>query len=192
MEILAGVPAGWGVNEPTGLHSNRDNVTRFVRGRMPQQTRVFANGAGTSASIRVSRGNRGVFEESKIFSAAVGEIDVSEHDLAKKIAIIFERLALNQRVRFGMAYSQRGRADLTVAAGVASPVVPLAAVHGPRPDRDARVPIDELARTFEARSVGSSRIQSLVIPLTGWDSFQHASHLVGLDNIARALGEGRD
>lgn len=192
VEILAGKPAGWGVNEPTGLHWNRDNVTRFVRGRMPHQTRVFANGSGTSASIRVSRSNRGVFEESKIFVAATGEVDVSEHDLVNRVAIIFERLALNQRVRFGMAYSQRGRADLTVAAGVASPVVPLAAVLGPRAVRDARVPIDELTRTFAARSVGSSRIQSLVVPLAGWDSFQHASQLVGLDNIARALGEGRD
>lgn len=187
VELLAGKPAGWGVNEPTGLHWNPDNVTRFVRGRMPSQTRVFANGPLMSASIRVSRSQRGVFEESKIF---VTPIDDSE--LVERVTTLFERLALAERVRFGMAYSQRGRADLTVASGVASPLNPLAAVLGPRAVRDAQVPLDELAAAFSARSVGSSRIQSLVVPLTGWDAFQRASRLVGLDNIARAMGERPD
>lgn len=187
LDILGGPPAGWGVNEPTGLHWNRDNVTRFARGRMPHQTRLFANGPGTAASIRVSRSARGVFEESKIFIASISEVD-----LGKKVTVLFERLALRERVRFGMAYSQRGRADLTVAAGVASPLVPLAAVLGPRAVRDARIPVEQLTDEHGARSVGSSRIPSLVVPLSGWESFQRVSQLIGLDNIARALGEGRD
>ena len=197
-ELASATPAAWGVNEPTGLHWNRDNITTFARSLMPQQSRIFVAGGASGhpfrAAVRIARGSTGVIEETRAFVAL--PTPESEREAIDAVPRVFTRLAETERVRFGMAYRQRGDADLAVAAAVSSPMAPVAAVLGPRAVRDTRVSVDDFTSGLGAISAGNPRVPSLVIPFAdggaaGWTAFERATSMIGFDRIATAFGEGK-
>lgn len=188
-------PSGWGTHEPAGIHWNRENVTRFVRGRMPRDTRLFVSG-GTdvpfSATLHVFRSSIGVTEESKTLIALPGGRAAADAVIARVPEVLAE-IAGSQQVLFAMAYEQHGAADATFSAVQAPPLTPLAAVVGARAIRDLAIDTAAFQESYGARRVGSPRVPSLVIPFDGdaptrWERFAAGIGVIGVDGLQQALG----
>ncbi|GAA3871533.1 hypothetical protein GCM10022381_13290 [Leifsonia kafniensis] len=194
-EICGEAPTGWGVHEPAGIHWNRENLTRFVRGRMPRDTRLFATGGAMhplSATLQVFRSAIGVTEETKILIALGSDRAVSEAVIARVPAVLAQ-IASTQQVLFGMAYEQSGAPDATFTAVQTSPPLPVASVIGARAIRDLNIDIDELERSFGAIRAGSRRVPSLVVPFGAdpsqrWAQFAAGVGIVGAAQMHEALG----
>jgi len=186
---------GWGVNEPAGLHWNRDNVTRFVRGRMPLETKIDVAGRGERAmtvTVRASRSSRGVAEETKML-VALGEDEAVARTLIEAAPAVLGRLADAQSVLVASAFLLRGRADLSIDPVLAAPPVPVAVVLGPRAVQDLGINLADVAARFGAFRAGRARIPSLVLPFTragqgSWQQFLDVAAEFSAVGVAKALG----
>ena len=200
VELLAGqlanaVPVAWGVNEPAGLHWNRDNVTRFVRGRMPRESKIYVAGRGEhamTATVRISRSSRGVTEETKIL-VALGEDEAVARTRIEEAPAILGRLADAQSVLVASAFLLRGRADLSIDPVLAAPPVPVAVVLGPRAVQDLAINLADVAARFGAFRAGRARIPSLVLPFTqegrgSWQQFVDVAAEFSAVDVAKAFG----
>ncbi|MBB5642541.1 DUF6177 family protein [Cryobacterium roopkundense] len=194
-QLAQAAPVAWGVNEPAGLHWTRENVTRFVRGRMPRESKIYVAGRGEramTATMRVSRSARGVTEETKMLVALGGDEAVAR-TLIDAAPAVLGRLANAQSVLVASAFLLRGRADLSIDPVLAAPPVPVAVVLGPRAVQDLGIDLADVAARFGAFRAGRARIPSLVLPFTreGQGSWQQFVDLAGEFNtvdVTKALG----
>ncbi|KFF59781.1 hypothetical protein JF66_08875 [Cryobacterium sp. MLB-32] len=194
-QLAQAVPVGWGVNEPAGLHWNRDNVTRFVRGRMPGESKIYVAARGEramAATVRVSRSSRGVTEETKML-VALGDDEGVARTLIEAAPAVLGRLADAQSVLIASAYLLRGRADLSIDPVLAAPPVPVAVLLGPRAVQDLGISLADVAARFGALRAGRARIPSLVLPFTregrgSWQQFVDVAAEFSAVDVAKALG----
>ena len=194
---------GWGTHEPAGIHWNRQNITRFVRQRMPQETRLFFTGGtrhAISGTMHVFRSSLGVTEETKLV-IALGA-DASEADAAlARVTATLAQIAQSQQILFAMAYERSGTTDTTIAvgtdamsaAGHAAEISPLAAVIGGRAIRSLRIDVEQMQSSFDAVRVGPHRTPSLVVPfgsvpLAAWERLAALLDTVGTEEVRLALG----
>ncbi|TFD86086.1 DUF6177 family protein [Cryobacterium serini] len=194
-QLAAALPVAWGVNEPAGLHWTRENLTRFVRGRMPNESKVYVVGRGEramTATVRVSRSARGVTEETKLL-VALGEDEASARTVIEATPAVLGRLADAQSVLIASAFLLRGRADLSIDPVLAAPPVPVAVVLGPRAVQDLKITVTDVESRFGAFRAGRPRIPSLVLPFTregrgSWQQFVDVAAEFSAVDVARALG----
>lgn len=194
-ELARAVPVGWGVNEPAGLHWNRDNVTRFMRGRMPHESKIYVAGRGEramTATVRASRSSRGVTEETKML-VALGDDETVSRTLIEAASAVLGRLADAQSVLVASVFLLRGRADLSIDPVLAAPPVPVAVVLGPRAVQDLTIDPADAAARFGAFRAGQERIPSLVLPFTleglgSWQQFVDVAAEFSAVDVAKALG----
>ncbi|SEM65875.1 hypothetical protein E3O25_14660 [Cryobacterium sp. TMT1-3] len=192
-QLADAAPVGWGVNEPAGLHWNRANVTRFVRGRMPRVSKIYVAGRGEramTATVRVSRSARGVTEETKMLVALGSDEGIARQRIVDAPAVL-GRLADAQTVLVASAVLLRGRADLSIDPVLAAPPVPVAVVLGPRAVQDLHLDLTDLETRFGAFRAGRPRIPALVVPFTegdGWPQFVNLAREFSVIDLAKALG----
>ncbi len=198
-QIAGEQPSGWGANEPAGIHWNRENVTRFVRGRMPRETRLVLSGGSRhpfSATMHVFRSAIGVTEETKIL-VALGTDRVQSDAVVDRVPAVLAQLSTTQQVLFGLAFEQHGWPDATFAPFPARPMSPLAAVIGARAVRELELGTDEVVARLGAKRTGSARAPSLVVPVgTGadadaaerWRAFAQGIGTIGVPQLRAALG----
>lgn len=199
-ERLAGArPAGWGVHEPAGLAWNRDSVDRYVRARMPRETRLHVTGQGDLASaavLRVTRSARGLVEETKLLVALGDDAEAAERSI-RAVPGVLADLAAIESVLVGNAIVLRGAADLAVAASLNAPPLPVAMVLGPRAVRDLKMDLAEAEERFGAIRAGRPRIPSIVLPFTregsgSWQQYLTVAGAFDPADVARAFGNGRE
>ncbi len=194
-EMCGEAPTGWGVHEPAGIHWNREKITRFVRGRMPHDTRLFATGGGThplSATLQVFRSSIGVTEETKVLIALRGTRAEADAVIGRVPAVLAQ-IASMQQVLFGVGFEQSGAPDATFTAVHTSPPLPVGAVIGARAIRELEIDIDALESEFGAIRTGSRRVPSLVVPFgtepaERWAQFAAGVGVVGAAEMQAALG----
>jgi hypothetical protein len=196
--VASAVPSGWGVHEPAGLAWDQDNLNRYVRARMPRETRVHVAGHGglaMSALMRVTRSARGLVEETKLLVALDGDDTAAERSIAA-VPGVFADLAGTESVLLGSAFVLRGAADLAVSAQLGAPPLPVAMVLGPRAVRDLGLDPAEASERFGAIPAGRPRIPSIVLPFTregsgSWQQYLDVAGSFDPADVARAVVNGR-
>ncbi|MDW4573518.1 DUF6177 family protein [Microbacterium sp. M3] len=186
---------GWGTAEPAALHWNRENLTAYVRSRMPEPTRLVYSAhpaAHTSGTLVVTRTSSGVTEN---FTQVVGLPGGREAfaDAVERAVDGFTRVAEEQQPLVGVVSGTWGRLDGSTPALLQPPTAPLVLLIGPRAVRDLRIDIRAVTERFGARSVGRPRIPALVVPLaadgrSGWDAFLELGSTLRAEDLERAFG----
>jgi hypothetical protein len=187
----AGAPVGWGVAEPAGLTWDRSRLTRYVRERMPQETRLMVDLNGTlpmAATHRTFRSATGVVEETKLAVAGV-----SSRRAGALATDALRDLMGAQQVLFGFAFSHEGpnRPEFTPSTAIAPR--PLAAALGARTVRDLRVDIERVRRRPHVEILGTARLPSVVVSFpdrasTSWALLGRTAAAAGPRAVARLLG----
>jgi len=197
--VAGAAPAGWGVHEPAGLAWDRDNVDRYVRSRMPRETRLHVTGqAGLALDgvLRVTRSARGLVEETKLL-IALADDDTAVEQSIRAVPGVFADLAATESVLVGSAFVLRGPADLAVSAALGAPPLPVAMVLGPRAVRDLGMDLLVAEERFGAIRAGRPRIPSIVLPFTregsgSWEQYLSVAGSFDPESVARAFGNGRE
>jgi hypothetical protein len=195
--VANAAPTGWGVHEPAGLVWDRDNLNRYVRARMPRESRVHVAGHGglaTSALMRVTRSARGLVEETKLL-VALADDDTAAQRSISAVPGVFADLAATESVLLGSAFVLRGAADLAVSSRLGAPPLPVAMVLGPRAVRDLRLEPAEAEERFGAIRAGRPRIPSIVLPFTregsgSWQQYLDVAGSFDPADVARAFVNG--
>ncbi|MGY4859362.1 DUF6177 family protein [Cryobacterium sp. AP23] len=195
--VANAAPAGWGVHEPAGLAWDRENLDRYVRARMPRETRVYVAGHGglaMSALMRVTRSARGLVEETKLLVALDADDTAAQRSIAA-VPGVFADLAATESVLLGSAFVLRGAADLAVSAQLGAPPLPVAMVLGPRAVRDLGLDPAEAEERFGAIRAGRPRIPSIVLPFTregsgSWQQYLDVAGSFDPADVARAFVNG--
>lgn len=195
--VAGAAPAGWGVHEPAGLAWNRDTVDRYVRARMPRETRLHVTGRGDlalSAVMRVTRSARGLVEETKVLVALADDDAAAQRGISAVPGVLAD-LAATESVLVGSAFVLRGPADLAVSARLVAPPLPVAMVLGPRAVRDLKIDLADAAERFGAIRAGRPRIPSIVLPFTregsgSWQQYLDVAGSFDPADVARAFGNG--
>ncbi|WEO77913.1 DUF6177 family protein [Cryobacterium sp. SO2] len=195
--VAGTVPAGWGVHEPAGLAWDRDKIDRYVRARMPRETRLHVTGRGDlafSGVLRVTRSARGLVEETKLLVALDADDAAAAYSISA-VPGVFADLAATESVLVGSAFVLRGAADLAVSSELGAPPLPVAMVLGPRAVRDLKIDLPDAAERFGAIRAGRPRIPSIVLPFTregsgSWQQYLDVAGSFDPADVARALGNG--
>lgn len=189
-EIAPDTAISWGTSEPATLAWNRRLLTSTARKRMPRGSRFFAAGHGTSpfrATITVTRTALGITEETSVVFAVPEEMAGS--DGAARHAL--SRVARRQRLLVGSAWTLRGGADCTVAAGREVVPAPVAAAVGPHVVRMLDLEGTGADRVPGAVKVGRLRAEALLVGFgqdeDRWRSFAEAIRGVGISEATNAL-----
>ena len=195
--VAGAAPTGWGVHEPAGLAWDRDTIDRYVRARMPRETRLQVTGRGDlafSGVLRVTRSARGLVEETKLLVALDAD-DAAATQSISAVPGVFADLAATESVLVGSAFVLRGGTDLAVSAELGAPPLPVAMVLGPRAVRDLKIDLPDAAERFGAIRAGRPRIPSIVLPFTregsgSWQQYLDVAGSFDPADVARALGNG--
>lgn len=195
--LVGDAPAGWSTSEPTSRRWDRAELTEFVRGRMPQTSRLVVSGrpgAAVSGTLTAQRTSRGV-EETFTGLVSLGPVRAAEtrQRLADAPAALGS-LASAQTVLVGTLLARPGRADLTRPPLLESPATPLAVLVGAPAVRDRGLDVEAAGRTFGAEVVGRPRLPALLVRLVDEDGTVAAARIralmdaVGLADLARDSG----
>jgi len=172
---------GWGPHEPVGLPWDRQELTRFLRGRMPGDAAIVATARGAVATITARRTGQGVEEITRtVSSAGVPSSAAFERRVAASTAALADLAATGMPLA-GMLLARPGRADLCVPPLLPLPPTPLALLIGPPGVKTLRLDVQRMAERFGATVVGRNRIPGLLFPLgrLGEPTWQRLDEILG-------------
>jgi len=187
-------PSGWGIADPGEHPWDIEEMTWFVRSRMPEPTRLVIGGPpGTAAlTMTVSRTSHGVEEVVTGFITA-GLWDDSQS--AKRVDMVVDALEMmcaGTMPLFAIVLVRAGWADAG-ANQPRTPLAPVAMLIGPPGVRELGLDVGQFQEKFGARAAGRTRLPGLVFPLVsdeedGPAKLTRIVTTIGEDKIWSALG----
>ncbi|MFT2710873.1 DUF6177 family protein [Clavibacter sp. Sh2126] len=175
---------GWGAIEPAASDWSPRGMTEWVRGRLPDVSRIVVHGSGASGTLRAWQAPSGIYEETKL--VVRGAIP------AEGAARLMRRLHGVAQIQFAFAVAMAGAEDLTFSADPPHAVEPRAALVGPRAVRDWAFPTAGLEAAGVLTRIGHPRTPSLLLqfgsgPAPAWADLETALRAFGPETVVSAL-----
>ena len=187
-------PLRWGAWEPATAQWDRDAVTQYSRQRMPNRSFWPISGGQASdlvGSLGVVRTEEGL-EETTRLSADVGV----PHERAQLPLEQIAARTVEKAAGFGMPLIAFALTHVTSLGGCRSPHIqapaePLSLLLGPAAVRMLGVDVAVWLQNFEAKTLGSPRIPSVLFNLKGggegWHSVQKILSFPDPEKLATAM-----
>ena len=180
----------WSSAEPVSVAWDRAAITGLARERMPRDTRLVVAGSSPhpfSGTLRVSRSEIGVTEETRAIFSVDDEVALSSEIVERMLADIADR----QQVLIATAWAMRGPADVTIPAFRPMIPQPVAAVIGARAVRSLQLDPQHWQATHGAIAVGNKRAPSLAVGFGSesdrWMRFASALQTIGDERLLSAM-----
>ncbi|MEU4384965.1 DUF6177 family protein [Promicromonospora sp. NPDC023805] len=185
-------PSSWGTAEPALAPWDRAELTRYARGRAPDDTHLVVVAPHAVGTVTVRRTADGLEETTQLTLGAGDPRSDAARSVLDGIPAAFTLVAQKVMALFGLALTRVGRADLNVPPIVEAPAVPLTMLVGPPGVRSLGLDLDAAAQQFGGTQVGRRRLPGVLLPLgtgdrVGWTRLTEVVEWIGPGRVREAL-----